>query len=377
MAQEKEQQRQQQLAAYYAQYLAWADEERQRIADFNVQIDELGVRLAREDPAAIRDYFTAALYAPAGWPERFPRHVRVAWDPPGRQLVADWELPDFDVVPAVSRYRYIKSDDRETQVMRPAAERKNLYRQVLAQCALRVVTEAFRADHRDLVKSVTVNGFVNSPDPATGQSSEIYLLTVMARRDIFTHLDLAKVDAITCLEELKGQLSPRPEKLVPVSPGRLAGATATDISGEPNKSSTGLMDMDPLDFEELIAALFQEMGLEVMTTARTGDGGVDVRAMDPDPIRGGKLVIQVKRYRNTIPPAPVRDLYGTMLHEGATKGILVTTSEFGPGAQEFAVGKPLTLIGGSQLADLLSRHSVPEHIPPSRGRHAAAKGSQV
>jgi hypothetical protein len=35
-----------------------------------------------------------------------------------------------------------------------------------------------------------------------------------------------------------------------------------------------------------------------------GDGGVDVRAMDLDPIRGGKLVIQVRRYRSTIPPAP-------------------------------------------------------------------------
>jgi len=29
---------------------------------------------------------------------------------------------------------------------------------------------------------------------------------------------------------------------------------------------------------------------------------------------------------------PVRDLYGTMMHEGAAKGILVTTAEFGPSA---------------------------------------------
>jgi hypothetical protein len=83
-----------------------------------------------------------------------------------------------------------------------------------------------------------------------------------------------------------------------------------------------------------VAALFKAMGMEVMTTTRTGDGGVDVQAMDPDPVRGGKLVIEVKWYRNTIPPAHVRDLYGTMLHEGATKGIFVTTAEFGPSAQE-------------------------------------------
>jgi restriction system protein len=116
--------------------------------------------------------------------------------------------------------------------------------------------------------------------------------------------------------------------------------------------------MDPVEFEDLVAALFQAMGMKVMTTARSGDGGVDVQAMDPDPIRGGKLVIQVKRYQHTVPPAPVRDLYGTMLHEGATKGIFVTTAEFGPSAQEFATGKPLALIGGRQLADLLARYGV-------------------
>jgi restriction system protein len=116
-----------------------------------------------------------------------------------------------------------------------------------------------------------------------------------------------------------------------------------------------LMNLDPIDFQDLVAALFQAMGMQAMTTGRTGDGGVDIRAMDPDPVRGGKLVIQVKRYRSTIPPAPVRDLYGTMLHEGAIKGILVTTAGFGPCAQEFAAGKAMTLIGGRQLASLLAQ----------------------
>jgi len=45
-------------------------------------------------------------------------------------------------------------------------------------------------------------------------------------------------------------------------------------------------------------------------------------------------------------------------HEGATKGILVTTAEFGPSAQEFAAGKPLTLIGGTELVDLLARFGI-------------------
>ena len=147
----------------------------------------------------------------------------------------------------------------------------------------------------------------------------------------------------------------------PSIPIRLTAAPATDLADEDGPTQGNLLDLDPIDFEDLVAALFKAMGMEVMTTQRSGDGGVDVRAMDPDPIRGGKLVIQVKRYRSTIPPAHIRDLYGTMLHEGATKGILVTTAEFGPSAQEFAAGKPLTLLGGKQLADLLARHGIGQY----------------
>lgn len=49
-------------------------------------------------------------------------------------------------------------------------------------------------------------------------------------------------------------------------------------------------------------------------------------AFDARPVLGGKVVIQAKRYRDTVGVSAVRDLYGTMLNEGASKGILVCTS---------------------------------------------------
>ena len=52
----------------------------------------------------------------------------------------------------------------------------------------------------------------------------------------------------------------------------------------------------------------------------------------------------------------MRDLYGTVMNEGATKGILVTTSDFGPDAYQFAKGKPLTLLNGGNLLHLLEKH---------------------
>ena len=86
------------------------------------------------------------------------------------------------------------------------------------------------------------------------------------------------------------------------------------------------------------------------------DGGVDAVAFDPDPIRGGKIVIQAKRYTNVVGVSAVRDLYGTVMNEGATKGILVTTSNYGNDAYEFAKGKPLTLMNGANLLFLLEKH---------------------
>ena len=45
-----------------------------------------------------------------------------------------------------------------------------------------------------------------------------------------------------------------------------------------------------------------------------------------------------------------------MQHEGANKGILVTTSKYGPDAFAFAKTKPVELIDGGNLLYLLQQH---------------------
>jgi restriction system protein len=46
-----------------------------------------------------------------------------------------------------------------------------------------------------------------------------------------------------------------------------------------------------------------------------------------------------------------------MQNEGATKGILVTTSGYGKASFEFADGKPLELLSGSNLLFLLEENT--------------------
>ncbi|MFH1288368.1 MAG: restriction endonuclease, partial [bacterium] len=118
--------------------------------------------------------------------------------------------------------------------------------------------------------------------------------------------------------------------------------------------------MDWQDFENLIQELFEKefapQGGEVKITRVSRDEGVDAVIFDPDPLRGGKIVIQAKRYTNVVGVSAVRDLYGTILNEGAMKGILVTTADYGPDAYKFAQDKPITLLNGSNLLHLLEKH---------------------
>jgi restriction system protein len=97
------------------------------------------------------------------------------------------------------------------------------------------------------------------------------------------------------------------------------------------------------DFEHLIREVFEKEfgnnGAEVRVTQASHDRGVDALIFDPDPVRGGKYVIQAKRYTITVDVSAVRDLYGTVLNEGANRGILVTTSAYGPDAYAFAKDK--------------------------------------
>ncbi|GAA2790896.1 restriction endonuclease [Kitasatospora paracochleata] len=363
-AQAAEQERQRRLADYRAQYEAWAAERRRLVGEQSGQTDRLAAELRSGAVDAVVELFETALGWRDDWPEGFPVDVEAAWDAGARQLVVEWELPPYEVVPAVGRYRYVKADDSEAEVARPATERKTVYRDVLAQCALRVLDAVFRADESELLASVVLNGHVAAVDPATGQEQRRCLLSVAVERAAFDSLALDRVAAVDCLVDgLGGRLSARPEKAEPVRTARAARAVA--VAPPAGEDEPDLFTMDPIDFEKLIAELFRRRGLDTATTARSGDEGVDVLAEDPDPITGGRIVIQAKRYRHTVPPTAVRDLDATMVRQGANRGILVTTSGFGPGSRRWVEGKPLTLVDGPMLVSLLHEHGL-------RGRLGAA-----
>jgi restriction system protein len=332
----------------------------------NAEVTEFEDAYKSGDPEAILSYNNMVLER-SEYPDGFPQEFRLAYTPESKQLVVEYELPSVKVVPVVTEYRYVKTKDEITEKPRKQGEIKELYQDIVAAVALRTIHEVLEADQSGHLEVVCFNGFIQTVDPATGQDIRPHLISVRTTRQRFNEIDLARVDKRACLRNLGAQVSPRPAEAQPVKPvvefdmvdRRFVDQSdvLTDLESRPN-----LMELNPFEFEHLVANLFEQMGLEAKLTRSSKDGGVDCVAFDPRPVFGGKVVIQAKRYRHTVGVSAVRDLYGTMMNEGANKGILVTTSGYGPDAFDFSKDKPIELIDGGGLLYLLQEVGIEARI---------------
>jgi restriction system protein len=342
----------------HAEAVAQLEEER---AEQHSRISEFERVYLGGDRDAIVRYFSLVLER-SPYPEDIPRGFRIAYVPESRQLVVERELPGLSAIPEAREFRYIKANDEIKASPRPGTERKKLYASVAGQMVLRTVHELFEADRPGFIDTVVLNAFVDTIDPRTGQAIRPYLVTVRTDRDSFEALDLAQVEPLACLKALHAGVSKSPAELLPIRPVLEFNMVDPRFVEESDVLSSleqrpNLMELTPGEFEALITNLFERMGLETRMTQASRDGGVDCVAYDPRPIFGGKVVIQAKRYKGTVGVSAVRDLFGTMQNEGASKGILVTTSGYGKASFEFADGKPLELLSGSNLLYLLKEHA--------------------
>lgn len=242
---------------------------------------------------------------------------------------------------------------------------KSTYDKAIYDIVLVALNYIFKLDVGNFINAVILNGQVQTIDEATGKEIAPYILSVNVTKESFAELNLAYVDSKAWFKNTKGVSAATFTTVTPVPPiVKMNREDRRFVEGydviENIDDSVNLAAIDWQDFENLIRELFAEefssTGGEVKVTQASRDGGVDAIVFDPDPIRGGKIVIQAKRYTNVVGVSAVRDLYGTVMNEGATKGILVTTSNFGNDAYEFAKGKPLTLLNGANLLALMEKH---------------------
>ncbi|WP_034754975.1 restriction endonuclease [Janthinobacterium lividum] len=331
-------------------------------AERNSAIDQFKAEYFSHDCDAVVTYCDMVLSRSEYPLNDFPQEFRVAYDGLNGTLAVEYELPLISIVPTTSEFRYVKSKDSIESKIRKPSEIQDIYRQLIAEIALRTMHELFEADQASAIKVLAFTGIINTHDPATGHDIRVPVISVRTARDTFLAINLQRADPVACLRTLGAHVSPRPEELLAVKPiiefnmvDKRFIVQGNALNELENRSN--LLELSPSQFEDLVANLFSKMGLETKLTRGSRDGGVDAVAFDIRPVLGGKVVIQAKRYKDAVGVSAVRDLYGTMLNEGANKGILVTTSRYGPDAYVFSSDKPIELIDGSALLYLLREHA--------------------
>lgn len=330
----------------------------------HAEVDTKRASYESGDPGAIVEYCDLVLSS-SQYPACFPQEFDLDYDESAKTLIVDYKLPAPDEMPRLKSVKFVPSRGEFDEQYISDSQAAKLYDDVLYQVTLRTVHELYEADRIGVLDSIVFNGIVTAVDRASGKDVTSCVLSLRASREEFIQINLGMVEPKACFKSLKGVGSSKLHGLAAVAPimqlsredGRFVSSyeVVNTLDDGVNLAAIGWEDFEHL-IRELFEKEFSVNGGEVKVTQASRDGGVDAVAFDPDPIRGGKIVIQAKRYTNTVGVGAVRDLYGTVMNEGANKGILVTTSDYGPDSYAFANGKPLVLLSGSNLLHMLQKH---------------------
>jgi restriction system protein len=116
------------------------------------------------------------------------------------------------------------------------------------------------------------------------------------------------------------------------------------------KSMQDIRSLPPREFERLVGAAYEQQGYRVDYAIEGKDGGIDLIMR-----RGAETVlVQCKNwYRGWTGVPEVRELYGVLTAEHASRGVFVTSGVFSDEAIAFARAKPLDLIDGEALLDMI------------------------
>jgi restriction system protein len=172
--------------------------------------------------------------------------------------------------------------------------------------------------------------------------------------------------ALTYLIPALAQASLVDESLVPLCKSAALPVSAALLIASPivyfkrrfqrrrRASRTGLGAIRSLswrEFERLVAEAFRRQGFAVEARgAQTPDSGVDLTLRGD----GSVTVVHCKHWREQrVGVRPVREVYGVMHAENATGALIITAGSFTAEAIAFALSKPIGLIEGPALLELL------------------------
>jgi restriction system protein len=243
---------------------------------------------------------------------------------------------------------------------------ENFLRRIVPAISLQIAQHVGINDLLGDIDTIAVNCWCRYFERSTGKLRNAFVSSLKVEKNQIAELNLSRADPLDAFRALHGVFIFAVDEVAPIEPQvRLDKTDDRFVEGkdvlEGMAQGQNLATMDWQDFEHLIRELLSKEyasreGAEVRITRASRDRGVDAVIFDPNPLHGGKYVVQAKRYNNLVDVSAVRDLWGTVMNEGAARGILVTTSRYGRDAYDFASNKPLILIDGQNLLSLLAKH---------------------
>ena len=344
----------------------------------NTAISVREQRAESGQPDGILDALQTALERQT-FPECISKNFDLDFAIESQSAVIDFNLPAPSDIETLKEVKYIAARDDFSEKHLSDAELARLYDGLLYQATLLTIATIFSADSSKKLERVTFNGWVDYVVASTGLDERSCILSLGCNRKDLESIALDRVDPRECFKSLKGVAASKLIGLAAVAPlERPRNVDPRYIASQDvaagMDSATNLAMIGWQDFEHLVRQVFEaefkSPNSEVRVTQASRDGGVDAIVYDPDPIKGGKTIIQAKRYVHTVDVSSVRDLFGTVQHEGANRGILVTTSQFGPDARKFAQDKPIVLIDGGNLLHLLEKLGVKARIDLKEAKEA-------
>lgn len=212
-------------------------------------------------------------------------------------------------------------------------------------------------------------------NPATVDQADGRILGIGQKKDAFiSHLWVAN-SIEGRIEQILQQKRALFGRVIDAQTERQSGLTAEELFGIfglqppplrskpriPGSEEQNVENLDPIEFEHLVARLYKAMGYSSRVTPPSRDRGIDVIAIR-DLIAGReKLAVQCKHQRSPVGRPELQNLLGAIADDPSYSAcVVVTSSTFSGDAREYCsrIGR-LTLVDGLTLHQLLVKYKVP------------------
>jgi HJR/Mrr/RecB family endonuclease len=254
----------------------------------------------------------------------------------------------FGLVLGIAIARYFWTNDREEVqglAIRKAAQAQECAAQFAAQ-------EESWARYKDALVSAEPhdNTLIRSEFNITQHTAEL----MVRRRQLTTTSNYGLVDDSLWLQEVEffidevidksgGEVRSSTAQLCTVRK-MINAATARFASSRASFSP----DMDPIEYEQMVADSLTALGWQTRLTKVSGDQGIDVIAE----MRGKHVVIQCKRYASSIGNSAVQEAFAGKSFDDADYAVVVTNAEFTRSARQLADTTHVILLHHDELSKL-------------------------